>query len=146
MNWFLRLKLSNKLLLTFLLCSVLTAAVGAYAMVRLGDLGRMLSQTYTETVLPAQLVSEAGARLTAHSRAYVRLPALKDIDDVKDAVLRAKVHMDKFHVAVDAYRRTALSARERELLSQLDAQMPNYLLQNDKVAELAAAGKSAEAA
>ena len=146
MNWFLRLKLANKLLLTFLMCSVLTAAVGVYAMVRLADLGRMLSQTYTSTVLPAQLVSEAGARLTAHSRAYVRLPALKDANDVKDAVQRAQVHMDKFHQAIDAYRKTELSAKEKDLLAQLDALLPNYLSQNDKVAELAAAGKSAEAA
>ena len=95
MNWFLRLKLANKLLLTFLMCSVLTAAVGVYAMVRLADLGRMLSQTYTSTVLPAQLVSEAGARLTAHSRAYVRLPALKDANEVKDAVQhRLQIYRD----------------------------------------------------
>jgi methyl-accepting chemotaxis protein len=146
MNWFLRLKLANKLLLTFLMCSVLTAAVGVYAMVRLADLGRMLSQTYTSTVLPAQLVSEAGARLTAHSRAYVRLPALKDANEVKDAVQRAKVHIDKFRQAVDAYRKTDLSAKEQDLLAQLDAQLPNYLAQNDKVADLASAGKYGEAA
>src|SRR5471032_178505 len=129
MNWFLRLKLANKLLLTFLMCSVLTTAVGVYAMVRLADLGRMLSQTYTSTVLPAQLVSEFGARLTAHSRAYVRLPALKDPNEVKDAVQRAKVHMDKYRQAIDAYRKTELSAKEKDLLAQLDALLPNYLAQ-----------------
>jgi methyl-accepting chemotaxis protein len=146
MNWFLRLKLSHKLLLTFLACSVLTAGVGIYSMVRLADLGRMLTQTYTETVLPAQLVSEAGARLTAHSRAYVRLPALKDAGEVKDAVERAREHMVKFHKAIEAYRKTALSDKEKELLAQLEAQLPNYLALNDKVAELAMAGKVAESA
>jgi methyl-accepting chemotaxis protein len=146
MNWFLRLKLAHKLLLTFLACSVLTAVVGVYGTLRVAALGQMLESTYTDMVLPAQLVSEAGARLTAHGRAYVRLPALKDPAEVRDAVERAKFHLDKFHKAIDAYRKTQMSDKEKELLAQLEAQMPDYLAQNDKVAELAAAGKSAEAA
>jgi methyl-accepting chemotaxis protein len=146
MNWFLRLKLANKLLLTFLMCSALTAAVGLYGMFRVAELGSMLSKTYTDTMLPTQLVSEAGARLTAHARAYVRLPALKSAGEVADAVERARVLMDKFRKAVDTYRKTELSDKEKELLAQVDTQLPNYLALNDKVATLAAAGKSEEAA
>jgi methyl-accepting chemotaxis protein len=146
MTLFLRLKLAHKLLLTFLLCSMLTASVGIYGTLRVAELGHLLEQTYTDTMVPAQLVSEAGARLTAHSRAYVRLPALKNKADVADAVARARVHMDKFRQAIDSYRKTALSDKEKDLLAQVDAQLPNYLAQNDKVAELAAAGKSDQAA
>ena len=146
MTWFLRLKLAHKLLLTFLTCSLLTAAVGLYGLWRVTDLGRMLDNTYTDMVLPAQDVSEAAARLSAHSRAYVRLPALKDPAEVKDAVGRAKVHLDKFHKAIEAYRATSMSAKEKELLAQLEAQLPNYLAQNDKVADLAISGNSEAAA
>ena len=146
MNWFLRLKLANKLLITFLACSMLTAAVGAYGMLRVAELGRMLSRTHADMVVPAQLMSEAGARLAAHSRAYVRLPALKEPAEIRAAVQRAGEHMDKFHKAIDAYRKTDTTDKERELLAQLDAALPDYLAQNDKVAELAAAGKAAEAA
>lgn len=129
MNWFLRLKLANKLLLTFLVCSVLTAAVGVYGMLRVASVGQMLEATYTDVMLPAQMVSEMGARLTAHSRAYVRLPALKEASEVRDAVERAKVHMDKFRKAADAYRKTNLSDKEKDLLAQIDAQLPDYLAQ-----------------
>jgi len=109
MNWFLRLKLANKLLLTFMMCSVLTAAVGVYGMIRLADIGRMLTQTYTASVLPAQLVSQAAGLLTSHSRSYVRLPALKDPNEVKQAVARGKVNIDKYRQTLDAYRKTDLS-------------------------------------
>ncbi|MEF7616320.1 methyl-accepting chemotaxis protein [Aquincola sp. MAHUQ-54] len=146
MNWFLRLKLAHKLLLTFLTCSVLTAVVGGYGLLRIGELSGMLRHTYTGTVLPAQHVAEASARLSAHSRAYVRLPALKDPADVKDAVGRAQAHIDKFRKAIDSYRAANLGDKEKALLAQLDKQFPNYLAQNDKVAELAAAGKFDEAA
>jgi methyl-accepting chemotaxis protein len=146
MNWFLRLKLANKLLFTFLACSVLTAAVGVYGTLRVAALGQMLQSTYTDAVLPAQLVSDAGAGLTAHSRAYVRLPSLKDPAAMRDAVQRAQAYIGKVHKSLDAYRKTQTSDKEKELLAQLDAQLPEYLAQNDKVAELATAGKSAEAA
>ena len=102
MNWFLRLKLGHKLLLTFLTCSVLTAGVGAYGLWRLDALGQMLHQTYVANVVPAQDVSEAAARLTAHSRAYVRLPALKNPDDVKGAGDPAPGPNDNFRQALGA--------------------------------------------
>jgi methyl-accepting chemotaxis protein len=146
MNWFLRLKLANKLLLTFLICSALTAAVGAYGMLRVAELGHMLGHTYTDSVLPEQFVSEAGASLSDHSRAYVRLPALKDPVEIRDAVERAKTHMDQFRKAIEAYRKTDPSDKEKDLLVQLEAELPAYQELNDKVAALAAQGKSAEAA
>ncbi len=146
MNWFLRLKLAHKLLLTFLICSAITAGIGGYGLVRVTDLGRMLDATYRDSVLPAQDVSEAAARLTAHSRAYVRLPALKDPAAVKDAVGRAGAHLQKFEAAVKAYKESRLSEAELALIKELDAELPNYLAQNDKVAQLAADGKFQEAA
>ena len=72
MNWFLRLRLANKLLLTFLLCSVLTAAVGVYGALRVAELGRLLSGTTTDVVLPSQMVGQAADRLASYSRSYVR--------------------------------------------------------------------------
>ena len=146
MNWFLRLKLAHKLLLTFLTCSVLTAAVGLYGLWRIADMGAMLSETYSHVVLPAQHVAEASARLTAHSRAYVRLPALKDRNDVKGAVTRAGAHFEKFQKALDEYKGTHLSDKELELVKRVEGMIPNYLAQNNTVADLAAAGKFGEAA
>ena len=146
MNWFLRLKLAHKLLLTFLACSVLTGIVGGFGLLRITELGKSLDNTYTGTVVPAQYVAEAAARLTAHSRAMVRLPALKEPADVKDAVKRAEGHMDKFRKMLDAYRATELQPEEKELLTKLDGLIPNYLAQNNKVADLASAGNFAAAA
>ena len=85
MNWFNRLKLAHKLLITFLACAALTAAVGVLGFLRASDLGRTLEGTYENGVVPLQLVGEAGANLQAHARNYVRLPGLKDAVTQKDA-------------------------------------------------------------
>jgi len=146
MNWFLRLKLAHKLLLTFLLCSAITAGVGGFALVRLTELGRMIDDTYRSNVLPLQEISEAGARLTAHSRSYVRLPAMKDLAEQKDTIKRAGTHLEKFYAALKEYRATEMSEKEKALAKDLDALMVNYIAQNDKVAQLAAEGKLDQAA
>ena len=146
MNWFLRLKLAHKLLLTFLICSAITAGVGGFALVRLTELGGMIDDTYRNNVMPLQDISDAGARLTAHSRSYVRLPAMKDVAEQKDTVKRAAAHLEKFYVALKEYRATNMSDKEKALAKELDVLMVNYIAQNDKVAQLAAEGKLDQAA
>ncbi|HET7795362.1 MAG TPA: methyl-accepting chemotaxis protein [Rhizobacter sp.] len=146
MNWFLRLKLAQKLLLTFLVCSAITAGVGGYSLTRLSQLGGMLKDTYENNVLPLQDISEAATRLTAHSRAYVRLPAMKDAAEIKETVKRAGSHMDKFNTSLKAYRASSLSETEQALMKDLDKALPTYLALNDKVAQLALEGKHDQAA
>src|SRR4051794_9205817 len=99
MNWFARLKLAHKLLFAFLACAVLTAAVGAFGMLRASELGRMLENTYEDSVLPLKLVGEANGQLDAHARAHVRLPSLRDAKDQRDELARAKQGLDKYNKA-----------------------------------------------
>jgi methyl-accepting chemotaxis protein len=146
MDFFMRLKLAHKLLLTFLLCSALTAAVGAFGMLRVQGLSGSIADTYANQMLPLQLMSDASGRFSGHSRAFVRLPSLKDPAAVTAAIERAKVHLTKFDAALAAYRKTQMSAREVELQKQIDAQMPVYLALNQRVADLAIAGQQDAAA
>ena len=145
MNWFLRMKLAHKLLVAFLACVLLTAAVGVFGMLRASELGHILENTYEDSVLPLQLVGEANGDLDAHARAYVRLPMLKDAKDQRDELARARDRLDKYNRAIDTYRKTDLSAKEQELLRQVDAGMPPYLALSERIAELCAQGKAAEA-
>ncbi|MFA9439702.1 methyl-accepting chemotaxis protein [Uliginosibacterium sp. sgz301328] len=145
MNWFLRLKLAQKLLVTFLACSVITAAVGVYGLTRITQIGGLLDDTYRNNIYSIQMLADAAGRQAAHSRAYSRLASL-DADAARDTVERARGHWDKFNKAMAAYRATPLSDKEGALVKQLDAQIPDYLAQNDKTAELVAAGKKEEAA
>ncbi|GAA5168969.1 HAMP domain-containing methyl-accepting chemotaxis protein [Viridibacterium curvum] len=146
MKWFLNLKLAQKLITTFLVCSVLTAIVGGLSLYRLNQLGKTIHDIYFNNVLPAQSISEAAARLTAHSRAYVRLPAMKDPEVIKDTVKRAASHMEKFYAAFKEYRETSLAPEEAKLVEEIDKLIPVYLQQSDKVAQLALDKKFDQAA
>jgi len=145
MNWFLRMKLAHKLLTTFLTCSVLTAAVGAYGLMRISELGNMLSSTYDNNVVCLEQISDAALKLSSHARTYVRLTATKNPDDAKAAMTRAKTYIDGYNKSIQNYRSTVLSAKEQTLLKELDAQLPVYLAESEKVAQLALSGKFAEA-
>ncbi|MDO9003064.1 MAG: methyl-accepting chemotaxis protein [Aquabacterium sp.] len=145
MNWFLRMKLAHKLLTTFLTCSVLTAAVGVYGLTRISELGGMLSSTYDNNVVCLEQISDAALKLSSHARSYVRLTAIKNPDDAKAAMTRAKTYIDGFNKSILAYRSTVLSTKEQALLKELDAQLPVYLAESEKVAQLALVGKFAEA-
>jgi methyl-accepting chemotaxis protein len=146
MNWFLRLKLAHKLLLTFLTCSLLTAAVGGYGLWRVNGLGAAIDDTYANNVLPMQDIGEAALRLSVYTRAYVRLPSLQHANEQQDTIERAKGYLDKFHKALKSYRATRLSNKEIELQKQVDELLPKVLAMNDKVASLALAGHSEAAA
>jgi methyl-accepting chemotaxis protein len=141
MNWFLRLKLAHKLLLTFLACSALTVAVGVYGLMRITELGIDLESVYAENVLPMELLAEAGAGIAGHSRSHVRVTAMKDGALIRETATRARKHLDKFTRAMENYRKTKLSDKERTLQTRLDGLLPAYLAQSDKVVELALAGK-----
>ncbi|MBP6899101.1 MAG: MCP four helix bundle domain-containing protein [Burkholderiaceae bacterium] len=145
MNWFLRLKLAHKLLLTFLTCSAITAAVGLYGLLQARDIGQRVHTTYNDSVLPAQMISEAITRVGAHSRAYVRVTGMDDKAEIEDTVKRSGTHLDKLNKSLDKYRKTNMSDKERSLLAEIDKQMPEYLRLHEQVVALALAGKAGDA-
>ncbi|MFT4173367.1 MAG: methyl-accepting chemotaxis protein [Rhodocyclaceae bacterium] len=145
MNWFLRMKLATKLLTTFLACSILTAVVGVYGMSRVSLIGGLLDNTYNNNVYSLQMLSDAASRQAAHSRAYTRLPAQRDANDIKDTIGRANALWERYGKAIAAYKSRPLSDKEQALLRQLDTQIPAYLTQSQHVAELVMAGNFDEA-
>ncbi|MEC5400243.1 methyl-accepting chemotaxis protein [Uliginosibacterium sp. H1] len=146
MNWFLRMKLAHKLLLTFLSCAVLTAVVGVYALTRISMLGQIADDIYTTNLKSIQDLGEATYRLGAHNRAYARLPSMRDPQEIDETAKRAGNHWAAFEKAMTEYRKTDLSTTEVELNKALDDQKAKYLSLNEKVRELAVSGKRDDAA
>jgi len=136
MNWFHNLKLSHKLLLSFVGCTLLTAGVGGYSLYRVNQMQGLLDDTYHGNLRSIRLLSEAALRQGSHNRVIARLPSLADQKERKDAIERSKNHLEVMEKSLAEYRRIAMVSHEEQLNKQLDSQLPQYLALNDSVARL----------
>ena len=127
MQWFRNLRLSRKLIIAFLFCSVVTVAVGAYSLVTIVGLRGAVRATYSDNLRSIQLLGQAAQRQCVHSRVYVRLPSMKDSAVRRDAEERAGKHWDRMQGYMDEYRKMPLSEAEQERLKELDETFPPYL-------------------
>lgn len=146
MNWFMRLKLAHKLLLTFLVCATLTAVVGGYSITRIDMMRDMLDETYSNRLVSVSLLGDVSIRVGAHNRAYARLPSMRDRTVQEETAKRGDGHWEAAMKALTEYRKLDQDEEELALSKQLDAAIPAYLAANQKVAQLAMAGKYEDAA
>ena len=127
MQWFANLKLSQKLVVSFLLCSVVTVAVGLYSLGRIREQGANLRRTYSDNLQSIQLLGAASQRQCVHSRVYVRLPSMKDPTVRKESEERAGKHWEKMQGYLDEYRKKPQSAEEARRFAEVEASFRPYL-------------------
>lgn len=140
------MKIGHKLILTYLLCSLLTAGLGIFSWLRMGELQEMLDHTYSDNLKSVRLLSEASLRQGSHNRAFARLPSMKNIEDQEKTVERAEGHLQKEQDALAGLRQLPMMDDEKAIHSQLDLAMKNYLELNQQVYQLSKSGKFDEAA
>jgi methyl-accepting chemotaxis protein len=105
MNWFLRLTLAHKLLLSFMLCSMLPAGVGVFGTLHAAELGPLVDQAYA--ALPSSSEDQSAtaeevsgqAEQLQNTMAFLRLaeapgPALR-----KPAAFMSEQDPDESHFA-----------------------------------------------
>ncbi|HET6339787.1 MAG TPA: methyl-accepting chemotaxis protein [Polyangiales bacterium] len=145
MHWLQRLKLFQKLLLLSASASIVTAIVGYSGVRATSSIGALLDDTYNHNLASIQQLAEASRYQMMHSRAYVRLPTLRNPDKLQSASDRAKQHWAGAARAFEKYRRLVATDSERALLKELDALVPKYLEGQEKIAALVKAGRYDEA-
>ncbi|HSB96196.1 MAG TPA: methyl-accepting chemotaxis protein [Spongiibacteraceae bacterium] len=144
MKWFMRLKLGQKLLTTFICSALLTAAVGGYALTRINTVGGLLHDMYSNNLLAVQQLGKAGQLFVIHTRGAGRLP-MQSQSDAEATLERLKKHWAGLQEQMTAYRGTLLSDTETGILKEMDTQIPIYLQQIDQVRDLIRANKTQDA-
>ena len=145
MNWFLRLKLGQKLLLAFLLGTVLTIVVGVVGINRMMVIGDLGESMYKDNLVAVQQLANVAAAQLRHSRGLTRLTSQKDRAEIDSTIARGKDHLARLDKALATYRATRLSDKEQELLKQFDALFPVYMDVGDRISKLIQDGKVEEA-
>jgi methyl-accepting chemotaxis protein len=145
MNWFMKLKLANKLLATYLVCVLFTVGIGVFALNRITTVGGLLHDMYDNNLVALQQLAQASGKLAANSRTYVRV-GNQSGKEAEATLGRAKAYWDSMQKPLAAYRATKLSDFEVAQLKTLDTLLPDYQRMSDAVASEILAGHAANAA
>jgi len=126
MKWFKNLKIRVKLLLGFILVSVLTLFVGILGLTNMGDLNYMLDSIYKNDTIGISFVKEANVDLVSHGRAlnnFLLSSSSKDRNTYRnrlneyEALLKQNLEKAKPLMQTD---------EEKQLIAKFEREWKNY--------------------
>jgi len=142
-------KFSTKLLSSFVICALITLAVGGVGMVGINRLSAALSLTFSNSLVSASNTSETLISLTAHNRGLYRLLDAQagDVPEADRTRVRQALATDlaRAEKAFATYRATPMEDDEQAAVDKYEALWPGYVAGAQKVIELMDAGDLAQA-
>lgn len=145
MSWFLNLKINKKIILSFILISVLTGIMGAYTLVSLKDMETSGAETYEHMTVPISQIGEVSTtfqriRVIARDAIIAQSPEQISIELQKIEEKRATI--DKL---ADQFSEKAISDDMKKQIEVFKAARSDYRVKFDKMIALAKENKDQEA-
>jgi methyl-accepting chemotaxis protein len=142
-------KFSTKLLSSFVICALITLAVGGLGMVGISRLATALSLTFSNSLVSVGNINETLTSLIAHNRGLYRLldAHAGDVSEADKTRVRQNLATDlaRAEKAFATYRATPLAVDERAAGDRYEELWPGYVAGAQKVIELMDAGDLAQA-
>ncbi|PPA04371.1 methyl-accepting chemotaxis protein, partial [Pseudomonas sp. MWU12-2312b] len=149
MNIFNQSKFSTKLLAAFVICALITLAVGTLGMVGVSRLATALSLTFSNNLVSAANTNETMASLIAHNRGLFRLldAQVGDVAEADKMRVRQALATDlaRAEKAFAAYRTTPMEEDEQEAGEKYEELWSAYVTGSQKILELIDAGDYVQA-
>jgi methyl-accepting chemotaxis protein len=89
MNWFLKLKLANKLLVTYLICVLFAVGIGLFGLTRITTVGGLLHGMYENNLVALQQLAEADGKLLAAKATALLNGDFRQVTNKIEAVFEA---------------------------------------------------------
>ncbi|MEE4896265.1 methyl-accepting chemotaxis protein [Pseudomonas alliivorans] len=144
MNILRQFKFSTKLLSAFIICALITLAVGGLGMTGVTRLGNALEQTFSNNLVSVSNTNETLTSMTAHNRGLYRLLDAQDggVSETDKERVRQAIADDlaRAQKVFSIYRATPLEDDERVAGDQLEQMLPAYIAGSQQVIELMRAG------
>ncbi|RMP25744.1 Histidine kinase, HAMP region: chemotaxis sensory transducer, partial [Pseudomonas amygdali pv. lachrymans] len=144
MNFLRQSKFSTKLLSAFIVCALITLAVGGLGMVGVTRLGNALELTFSNNLVSVSNTNETLTSLTAHNRGLYRLLDAQDggVPEADKERVRQALSEDlaRAQRVFAIYRATPLEDDERAAGDQFELMMPGYVAGAQQVVDLIKAG------
>ena len=143
------MKISTKLLLSFLLCALVTLGVGLLGIKGVVRLSSALEMTFSNNLVSVSNTASTLNGLVAHNRGLYRLldaskgdVAAQDRDRVRQDIAN---ELKRSQTAYATYRATPLEDDERAAGDKLDLIWPNYVSDSDRIIAMLDAGQVEQA-
>ncbi|MCD5985922.1 methyl-accepting chemotaxis protein [Pseudomonas alliivorans] len=144
MNILRQFKFSTKLLSAFIICALITLAVGGLGMTGVTRLGNALELTFSNNLVSVSNTNETLTSMTAHNRGLYRLLDAQDggVSETDKERVRQAIADDlaRAQKVFAIYRATPLEDDERVAGDQLEQMLPAYIAGSQQVIELMRAG------
>ena len=126
MQWYLNLKLMQKLVIAFCVGALLTLAVGVLAVLRLQQITDINQDMYDNRLVAIDALGKANAQMLTHARGVLMLPLLNQRETL-DMIQRLEGFQKDAEVHVAVFAATAMSGQERELFDRAQKLYGEYL-------------------
>lgn len=143
MQWYLKLKLMQKLLVAFIVGALLTLAVGALSIIRLQEMADISEDMYSNRLQAIDHLGRANASMLLHSRSVVVLPMLNE-QARTNVISTLKGLEDEVAKQVGAYAATSMNADEIKLFDTTQNLYAQYLQATQQALSLAHADQVEE--
>ncbi|KRW61161.1 methyl-accepting chemotaxis protein [Pseudomonas sp. TTU2014-080ASC] len=126
MNWYLKLKLKNKLLAAFITSALLTLVVGVLAINRMQHMTNLSEDMYNNRVVAIDALGKASMSMLTHSRAVVLLPVLNEAERASRLELMGVLEAD-IGKYVGVFAQTEIGEEERKLFERTESVYGEYM-------------------
>ncbi|KTB85441.1 methyl-accepting chemotaxis protein [Pseudomonas syringae pv. syringae] len=145
MNMINRTSFAKKLMAAFIVCAMITLAVGGLGMLGINRLSDALELTFSNNLVSVANTNETMTALTTHNRGLYRLLDAKDQATAEKMRQSINGELERAQKVYAIYRATPLEDDERAAGDQYDALMPAYMSASQNIFDLQQAGKLEDA-
>jgi methyl-accepting chemotaxis protein len=142
-----KIGLGAKLLAAFIVCALVTLALGTWCVLEMEKTGNRGQSIYEDNLLAVVNLSKSDLNVALHARTILRAIALqKDKKAQTEALERAADYWEQAEKNYAQYLKTEPNAEEKALRDKIEALTPDYLEFTDEASTLIEDGKYDEAA
>ena len=145
MNWFRNLKISKKLILSFVLVALITGIMGVYAIVQLKSLANSDTELYEHMTVPISQMAEISTLFETINSDARDLIIAQSAEDISTHVQLITEEKEKISKLSDQFSETMLSNDMKQQFELFKSLRSDYASKLDKVIALAKENKDQEA-
>ncbi|PIO95514.1 methyl-accepting chemotaxis protein [Pseudomonas syringae] len=145
MNMINRTSFAKKLMAAFIVCAMITLAVGGLGMIGINRLSDALELTFSNNLVSVASTNETMTALTTHNRGLYRLLDARDKATAEKMRQSINAELERAQKVYSVYRATPQEDDERAAGDQYDALMSAYISASQNIFDLQQAGKLEDA-